>query len=99
MSFLICVLLLISFFYLLLFSPFLYLFSTRVSPLIPPFFFFFQVQQILNALEGELKGNYYSLIKMDKITQQRLIDDHFLFKEGDRFLEAANANRFWPVGE
>lgn len=57
-----------------------------------------KVQQILNALEGELKGNYYSLIKMDKITQQRLIDDHFLFKEGDRFLEAANANRFWPVG-
>lgn len=38
------------------------------------------------------------MIKMDKITQQQLIDDHFLFKEGDRFLEAANSNRFWPVG-
>ncbi|XP_043786735.1 arginine kinase-like isoform X2 [Apis laboriosa] len=57
-----------------------------------------KLQQILNTLEDELKGNYYSLIKMDKITQQQLIDDHFLFKEGDRFLEAANAIRFWPVG-
>lgn len=52
----------------------------------------------MSTLEDELKGNYYSLIKMDKITQQQLIDDHFLFKEGDRFLEAANSNRFWPVG-
>ena len=35
---------------------------------------------------------------MDKATQQKLIDDHFLFKEGDRFLQAANACRYWPVG-
>ena len=35
---------------------------------------------------------------MDKKTQQQLIDDHFLFKEGDRFLQAANACRYWPVG-
>jgi creatine kinase len=35
---------------------------------------------------------------MSKEVQQKLIDDHFLFKEGDRFLQAANACRFWPTG-
>jgi len=35
---------------------------------------------------------------MSKDVQQKLIDDHFLFKEGDRFLQAANASRFWPTG-
>ena len=25
-----------------------------------------------------------------------MIDDHFLFKKGDRFLEAAGLNRDWP---
>ena len=30
--------------------------------------------------------------------QQQLIDDHFLFKEGDRFLQAAKASRYWPTG-
>lgn len=35
---------------------------------------------------------------MSKEVQQKLIDDHFLFKEGDRFLQAANACRFWPSG-
>merc|ERR1711962_1585030 len=31
------------------------------------------------------------LTGMTKEVQQKLIDDHFLFKEGDRFLQAANA--------
>ncbi|XP_076629866.1 arginine kinase [Colletes latitarsis] len=57
-----------------------------------------KVREALNSLEGELKGSYYTLAAMDKETQQQLIDDHFLFKEGDRFLEAANSNRFWPAG-
>ena len=30
--------------------------------------------------------------------QDQLINDHFLFKEGDRFLQAANASRYWPTG-
>ena len=30
--------------------------------------------------------------------QNQLIADHFLFKEGDRFLEAAGMNRDWPEG-
>lgn len=35
---------------------------------------------------------------MPKDVQQKLIDDHYLFKEGDRFLQSANACRFWPTG-
>jgi len=30
--------------------------------------------------------------------REQLIADHFLFKEGDRFLEACNLNRDWPNG-
>ncbi|XP_064481146.1 arginine kinase-like isoform X2 [Ornithodoros turicata] len=57
-----------------------------------------KVRSTLSSLQGELKGTYYPLTGMDKKTQQQLIDDHFLFKEGDRFLQAANACRFWPTG-
>lgn len=57
-----------------------------------------KVSSTLSGLEGELKGTFYPLTGMDKETQQKLIDDHFLFKEGDRFLQAANACRFWPTG-
>nr|ABU97463.1 arginine kinase [Aleuroglyphus ovatus]ABU97471.1 arginine kinase [Glycyphagus domesticus] len=57
-----------------------------------------KVKSQLATFEGELKGTYYPLDGMDKSTQQQLIDDHFLFKEGDRFLQAANACRYWPTG-
>lgn len=57
-----------------------------------------KVSTTLKGLEGELKGTYYPLTGMDKAVQQQLIDDHFLFKEGDRFLQAANACRYWPSG-
>jgi len=56
------------------------------------------VSNALKGLEGELKGKYHPLTGMDKATQQQLIDDHFLFKEGDRFLQHANACRYWPSG-
>ena len=52
----------------------------------------------LKTLEGELEGNYYPLLGMSKEVQDRLIKDHFLFKEGDRFLDAAGLNRNWPEG-
>lgn len=52
----------------------------------------------LNGLDGEFKGTYYPLLGMDKEVQNKLIEDHFLFKEGDKFLQAAGASRFWPVG-
>ncbi|XP_022914844.1 arginine kinase isoform X1 [Onthophagus taurus] len=57
-----------------------------------------KVSTTLSGLEGELKGTFYPLTGMSKDVQQKLIDDHFLFKEGDRFLQAANACRFWPTG-
>jgi creatine kinase len=44
-----------------------------------------KVKAQLSSMEGELKGTYYPLTGMDKKTQQQLIDDHFLFKEGDRY--------------
>ena len=46
-----------------------------------------KVSSTLSGLEGELKGTYYPLTGMTKEVQQQLIDDHFLFKEGDRFLQ------------
>ncbi|XP_063993070.1 arginine kinase isoform X1 [Diachasmimorpha longicaudata] len=57
-----------------------------------------KVSSTLSGLDNELKGTFYPLTGMSKEVQQKLIDDHFLFKEGDRFLQAANACRFWPTG-
>jgi len=52
----------------------------------------------LETLTGDLAGTYYPLTGMSPETQQALIEDHFLFKEGDRFLESAGLNRDWPSG-
>ena len=52
----------------------------------------------LCTLEDELAGSYYPLHGMSKEIQEQLIKDHFLFKEGDRFLDAAGLNRDWPEG-
>ena len=56
------------------------------------------VSNSLKSLKGELKGSYYPLKGMSKDVREMLIKDHFLFKEGDRFLEAAGLNRDWPDG-
>ena len=53
---------------------------------------------VLNSLTGDLAGTYYPLSGMDEKTRQQLVDDHFLFKKGDRFLEAAGINKEWPEG-
>ena len=57
-----------------------------------------KVSSTLTQLTGDHKGTFYPLTGMSKEVQQQLIDDHFLFKEGDRFLQAANACRYWPHG-
>ena len=57
-----------------------------------------EVAQSLRGLSGELAGTYYPLLGMDEKVQQQLIADHFLFKAGDRFLDAAGLNRDWPEG-
>ncbi len=56
------------------------------------------VSNTLLNFKDELAGNYYPLYKMDNTTKNRLIQDHFLFKNGDRFLEVADLNRDWPYG-
>jgi len=35
---------------------------------------------------------------MDEEDRKKLVADHYLFKEGDRFLEACGLNREWPEG-
>ncbi len=57
-----------------------------------------QVSGALNGLTGSLAGTYYPLQGMSEADSAQLIDDHFLFKAGDRFLEAAGLNRDWPEG-
>ncbi|NOQ29924.1 MAG: arginine kinase [Helicobacteraceae bacterium] len=54
--------------------------------------------QALNSLEGSLSGTYYPLEGMSDEISKSLIKDHFLFKAGDRFLEASGLNREWPEG-
>ena len=36
-------------------------------------------------MEGDLKGTYYRLGGLSRNDRKKLIADHFLFKEGDRF--------------
>lgn len=54
------------------------------------------VTTAFKMLEGELAGTYYPLTGMSEDVRQKLVDDHFLFKKGDRFLESCGANRDWP---
>merc|ERR1711907_136302 len=48
--------------------------------------------------DEDLKGKFYPLEGMRATDQTKLIEDHFLFKEGDRFLESCGLNRDWPSG-
>jgi len=57
-----------------------------------------KVTESLSTFEGDLSGKYYSLESLSEDERSQLIADHFLFKEGDRFLAAAGANRDWPSG-
>jgi protein-arginine kinase len=50
------------------------------------------------TFDADLQGKFYPLDGMSDADQKQLVDDHFLFKEGDRFLEACNLNRDWPSG-
>uniref|UniRef100_A0A5S6QL07 arginine kinase n=1 Tax=Trichuris muris TaxID=70415 RepID=A0A5S6QL07_TRIMR len=59
-------------------------------------------QKLKNALhslpDANLQGTYYPLRGMKQEDKTKLISDHFLFKEGDRFLQAAKACEHWPIG-
>lgn len=56
------------------------------------------VSTACKSFTGELEGTYYALKTMSEADRKQLIEDHFLFKEGDRFLEACGLNRDWPEG-
>ncbi len=56
------------------------------------------IVEALKSLSGELEGSYYPLLGMSKELQDELIKEHFLFKEGDRFLDATGLNRDWSEG-
>lgn len=57
-----------------------------------------RVTKAFENYTGDLAGQFYPLNKLSKKDREQLIADHFLFKEGDRFLEACNLNRDWPNG-
>ena len=57
-----------------------------------------KIYAALSLLDGELKGVYYPLLGMSKDVHDKLVKDHFLFKDGDPYLEAAGLNRNWPEG-
>jgi len=51
-----------------------------------------KITDACSKFTGELAGNFYELEGMSDETRDKLIADHFLFKRGDRFLEACNLN-------
>lgn len=57
-----------------------------------------RIVDALSGLAGDLAGEYHPLSGMAEETRARLVAEHFLFKQGDRFLESAGANRDWPSG-
>ena len=56
------------------------------------------ISSALGKLTGDLSGKYFPLNSMTASVREQMINDHFLFKQGDRFLEAAGLNRNWPEG-
>lgn len=55
-------------------------------------------QEAFKSFTDELEGKYYALGSMTEEDRAQLVADHFLFKQGDRFLEACGLNRDWPEG-
>merc|ERR1719427_2248213 len=56
---------------------------------------------MINAVKNfpaDLAGQYYPLTGMDEGVRQQLVDDHFLFVNGDRNLTVAGMERDWPEG-
>lgn len=52
----------------------------------------------LSTMTGELAGTYYPLNGMDKDTQNKMIDDHFLFRADDSVLGDAGGYSCWDTG-
>jgi protein-arginine kinase len=58
-----------------------------------------EVERLANVsfdnFTDELKGTYYALGKLTPEEKKQLKEDHFLFKEGDRFLKSCGCERDW----
>lgn len=57
-----------------------------------------EIKAVFDTLPEGLKGEYHSLEGMSEEVRQQMVSDHFLFKQGDRFLESVGVNRDWPEG-
>ena len=55
-----------------------------------------KVVSALSKFTGDLKGKYYSLGNMTPAEKKQLVEDHFLFKGGDKYLQSALLEREWP---
>lgn len=55
-----------------------------------------EIVEALGGLPDSLKGEYFPLDGMTEETRQKMVEDHFLFKQADRFLESVGVNRDWP---
>lgn len=56
------------------------------------------IEMTLDTLDGDLAGYYRPINRLSPEEQNKLLEEHLLFKQGDRFLEAAGACRFWADG-
>ena len=54
------------------------------------------VVSVLQSFTGELAGKYYSLSSMNEADRKKLVEDHFLFKGGDKYLQSAGLEHDWP---
>uniref|UniRef100_A0A182MMJ2 arginine kinase n=1 Tax=Anopheles culicifacies TaxID=139723 RepID=A0A182MMJ2_9DIPT len=57
-----------------------------------------KVKAALQDLPEELQGELHPLETLDASKKLELTEGHYLFKECDRFLDEAQANRFFPAG-
>jgi len=55
-----------------------------------------KIVSALSNFTGDLKGKYYSLGSMSNEDKKSLIEDHFMFKEGDKYLESCGLEKDWP---
>ncbi|XP_076030917.1 uncharacterized protein LOC143019103 [Oratosquilla oratoria] len=56
------------------------------------------IVRALESLDENLSGQYTPISRLSPEDQEDLLERHLLFKQGDRFLQAAGACRYWPDG-
>jgi len=55
-----------------------------------------EVIHVLASLRGAFAGEYHPLVGLTEARRRELVEQHVLFKPGDRFLDSAGVNRDWP---